>query len=93
MLTNCPVCDKAELFKDDKIHTKSVIVICKHCGFTCHDYDESKEAELLEYYRDEHRKDVVGKQKPDFRNMLTTNNKKATIGKFLADFLKEKNNK
>ena len=90
MLTKCPVCGSEDLFKDDKIHSNSVIVICKHCGFTCHDYDESKEAEMLAYYKDEHRKAVAGKQKPDYRNILTTNYKKATIGKFLAEYLKDK---
>ena len=78
MLTKCSVCGSTELFKDDKIHSNSVIVICKHCGFACHDYDESKEAEMLEFYKNEHRKEVAGKQKPDFRNILTTNYKKAT---------------
>lgn len=92
MITKCPVCSCEELHKDDKIHSESVIVICKKCGFACHDYDEAKEAELLSFYKSEHRKTVVGKQKPDYQNILTTNFKKASISKFLADYLKDKKN-
>jgi len=90
MLENCPICDSKELKKDDKIHNNSVIVICQTCGFATHDYDYSKEHEILEYYKNEHRKNVVGKQKPDYQNIVTTNNKKSFIAKFLNDFLKDK---
>ena len=90
MINKCPVCGMEELFKDGEIHSESTIVICKKCGFATHDYDETKEAEILAYYKDEHRKVVAGKQKPDFRNIITTNNKKSFIAKFLNDWLKDK---
>jgi len=90
MIEKCPICGGGDLHKDDKIHSESVIVVCKACGFASHDYDETKEAEMLAYYKNQHRKAVIGKQKPDYANIITTNNKKALISKFLADFLKDK---
>jgi 2-polyprenyl-3-methyl-5-hydroxy-6-metoxy-1,4-benzoquinol methylase len=89
ILKVCPVCGGGK-FEEVKEHSESLIGICQDCGFATHDYDESKEAEILAYYKSQHRTAVAGKQKPDHRNITTTNTKLAAIANFLREFMEGK---
>ncbi|HEA21453.1 MAG TPA: methyltransferase domain-containing protein [Pricia antarctica] len=80
----CYICDKSDWHLRKDLNEKSVVGICKNCGFIAHQKEESEEAKLNEFYRKEYR------NAPTSNNIKTTNRKQNYIKTFLTEYLKDR---
>jgi tetratricopeptide (TPR) repeat protein len=79
----CPVCDSND-YHNTGLHPDGTLVLCKNCGALWQSRDNTKEADILEFYRKDYR------SQPDHKNLVYTQNKLMYIDKFAGYFFKDK---